>query len=142
MAFQLNAYLNTTAQVDILTATHDVKRALRESAIGEGLLTVYIPSSTAGVVILEGDNDIKEALKNQLTALFETPSGARPSRKSGTGHKESHLKAAYLNRSVVIPIKDGKLLLGPWQEVLVYDFDDKIGRCEIQIHIMGEAPKK
>ncbi|EKD42801.1 MAG: hypothetical protein ACD_73C00014G0001, partial [uncultured bacterium] len=62
--------------------------------------------------------------------------------KSGSGHKQSHIRAAMLHSSIVIPIKDGKLLLGPWQEVIVVDFDDKVGRREINIHVLGEAAAK
>ncbi len=140
MIHLLKAYLNTTKGVDILNATHDVKRALRESQVLQGLLTVHLPSSTSGVVILENDPSIREALKNHILSLVPSPTGKpRPVRKSGTGHTEAHLQATCLSSSVSIPIKDGQLLMGPWQEVIVFDFDDKVARCEVLIHVMGEG---
>jgi len=142
MSYQLNAYFNSTSGVDTFNVTHDVKRALRDAGSQDGLLTVYIPSSTAGVVVLENDNDIKEAFKQFIVSQVEESSAARPVRKSGSGNNEYHMRAALLNRSVVIPIKDGKLLLGPWQEVIVYDFDSKVGRTEVQIHVLGEGAAK
>jgi secondary thiamine-phosphate synthase enzyme len=142
MAYLLNAYLNTTATVDLLNLTHDVKRAVRESQVKNGLLTALIPSSTAGLVVLENDPEIQEAFKKSILERIDSPTGVRPVRKSGTGHVQSHLQAAQLQTSISIPIVEGVLILGPWQEVLVIDFDDKVGRREIKIHVMGEAEKK
>lgn len=138
----LNAYLNTSKEIDILNATHDVKRALRESNIQNGLITVYVPGTTAGVVILENDPAVHEDLKKLVTSFVPDSGGTRPKRKSGSGRAESHLRAAFLSSSVSIPVKDGRLLMGAWQEVIVIDFDDKVGRCEVTIHVMGEEPEK
>lgn len=137
-----NAYLNATQGIDALNATHDVKRALRESQIQDGLMTVSVPSSTAAVVILENDPSIHEEFKKVITSFIAEPQGSRPSRKSGTGHIESHLKAALLPNSVSIPIKEGRLLMGHWQEVIVFDFDNKMGRREVCVHVMGEGKEK
>lgn len=143
MVHLLSAYYPTTAHVDILNATSDVKRALRESQIINGILTVLIPGNTACVILLENDRSIHEAFR-ELLLSFVMPSDedARPSRKSGTGKLSSHLLAGLIPKSLSIPIKDGKLIMGAWQEVVVYDFDDKIGRREVLIHVDGEKPEK
>lgn len=138
----LNVYLNTTKGIDILNVTVDVKRGLRESQVVNGLVTVMVPGSTAGVVILENDRAVQEEYKKLIASFVGDPTGERPARRSGSGHNEAHLRAAFLPRSVTIPVKDGKLLLGPWQEVLVFDFDDKVGRLEVCIHVMGEGAEK
>ena len=137
--YLLNTYFNTTVQIDIFNATHDVKRALRESKVENGLLTVFIPGATAGLAILENDPSIHLELKKLLESIIPSSKTPRPSRKSGTGSNETHLRASFLSKSIVIPIKDGKLFLGPWQEVIAYDFDDKVARREIMISIMEEA---
>ncbi|MBI2340766.1 MAG: YjbQ family protein [Deltaproteobacteria bacterium] len=142
MSTLLNVYLNTTKGIDILNATVDVKRAFKESQVSNGLLTVYVPGGTAGVAILENDPAIQKEYKNLIASFVGNPAGARPARRSGSGHAEAHLRASFLARSVIIPVKDGKLLLGPWQEVIVFDFDDKIGRREVCIHVMGEGAEK
>ena len=142
MVYLLNAYLNATKGIDILNTTVDVKRAVRESRVLNGLVTVMLPGSTAGVAVLENDAAIQGELKKLIASLVPDPQGPRPSRKSGSGHAEAHLRAGFLARSVSIPVKDGKLLLGPWQEVLVFDFDDKVGRREVCIHVMGEGAEK
>lgn len=149
MIYLLKAYLNTTQEIDILDATHDVKRGVRESQILHGLVTVFLPGSAGGIIIMENDPSIRDAIKKMVQSFV--PRGVdkvdkkvktRPMRKSGSGFDEAHLQAALFSNSVTIPLKDGRLLLGPWQEVIVFDFDDKIGRREVMIHILGEGAEK
>lgn len=136
------AYLNTTKEVDILDVTHDVKRGFRDSKVLNGLLTVYLAGGGAGVVILENEPSLRLKLKELVLSLVPSAGGARPVRKSGTGRDEAHLQGALLPTSVTLPIKDGRLLLGAWQEAIAFDFDDKMGRREIFIHVMGEGAEE
>src|SRR5687768_5067198 len=129
-SYLLKAYLNTSRQIDILNATHDVKRALRESQAKDGLVTVFVPGSTASVAILENDPTIHEELKKLIASFVVDKTENRPERKSGSGRIEAHLRASFFSTSVTIPVQEGRLLLGPWQEVLIFDFDDKPARRE------------
>ncbi len=143
MIFLRNYYVNTTAKVDVLLITHDVKRAVRESGIQTGLITILIPGGTAGVALLENDPKIHEDLKKWVETQVPADPGPRPSRRSGSGRNDAHLRAALIGVSVGIPLMDGKVMLGAWQEVVLYDFDDsKVTRREITIHIIGEGPAK
>ena len=139
--FLRNYYVNSTAKTDIHLITHDVKRALRESGVQNGTVVVLIPGGSAGVTLLEEDPKIHEALKEWLEAQFPTTEGARPSRRSGSGRNSAHLRAALVGVQLCIPVQNGKLMSGLWQEVVLFDFDDKMGRREITIQILQEAGK-
>lgn len=138
----LTAYLNTTKNLDLLNCTHDVKRAFRESAVQKGLITVYLPVSAGGIVILEKDPQIQEDFKELLSSFVPDNQGPRPARRSGTGAAQAHLRAGLLPVSIGIPVQNGKLLLGPWQEVYVLDADDKASRREVIIHVIGEGAEE
>jgi len=143
MIFLRNYYVNTTVKTDVLLITHDVKRAVRESGVPSGLVTVLIPGATAGVAILENDPKIHEELKKWVETQIPAETGPRPNRRSGSGRNDAHLRAALIGLSVSIPLQDGKLMLGAWQEVVLFDFDDnKVGRREITIQVMGEGAAK
>lgn len=142
MNYTLTTYFNSTPKVDIFNAGADVKRALRDSKITNGLLTVFLPVPTGGVKLMENDAAIHQAFSNLLSSFVEESSDPRPVRRSGTGSLEVHLRAALLSQQVCVPIKDGKLLTGAWQEFIVFDFDDKAGRREVCIHITGEGDEK
>ena len=139
MMFLRNYYVNTTAKTDLHLITHDVKRAIRESEILNGTLTVLIPGATAGVVLLEEDTKIQEAYRDWIESQVPASEGARPNRRSGTGRESAHIRAALVGHTLSLPVQDGKLMIGSWQEVVLLDFDDKIGRREITIQVNGEG---
>jgi len=143
MIFLRNYYVNTTQKTDVLVVTHDVKRAVREANVPSGVVHILIPGATAGIAILEGDPKIYEEYKNWVEAQIPSSGGARPVRRSGSGRNDAHIRAALVGTSLSIPLQDGKLMLGAWQEVVLFDFDDsKVGRREFTIQVMGEAAGK
>ena len=141
MMFLRNYYVNATAKTDTLLITHDVKRALRESEINDGTVLVLIPGGAAGVILMEEDPKIHEAYRNWIEQQIPVSEGARPNRRSGTGRDSAHLRAALVGNQLSIPIQDGKLMTGNWQEVVLFDFDDKVGRREITVQILGDSPQ-
>lgn len=139
MIFLRNYYVNTTAKTDILLITHDVKRALRESGITNGSLTILVPGGTAGVTLLEEDKKIHEEFRNMIENQVPGSEGPRPNRRSGSGRNSAHLRAALVGLNLVLPVQDGKLMIGHWQEVVLYDFEDRPGRREFSIQASGEG---
>ena len=138
MIFLRNYYVATTAKTDVILITHEVKRAVRESGVPSGLVTVLIPGATAGVAILENDPKIHEELKKWAEAQIPADAGPRPNRRSGSGRNRAHLQAALIGLNLSIPLMEGKLMIGPWQEIVLFDFDDiKVCRREIAIQVMG-----
>lgn len=139
--FLRNYYVNSSAKTDIHILTHDVKRAVRESEVKNGTLVVLVPGATAGVTLLEEDPKIHEAFRDWVEAQIPLSEGARPSRRSGSGRISAHIRAALVGVQLCIPVQDGKLMSGMWQEVVLFDFDDKVGRREITIQVIKEAAK-
>jgi secondary thiamine-phosphate synthase enzyme len=142
MIFLRNYYVNTTGKTDVLNITHDVKRALRESGIANGSVTILIPGATAGVALLEGDPKIQAAYRDWVETQVPASEGIRPNRRSGTGKDSAHLRAAIVGLNMVLPVQGGKLMIGPWQEVTLLDFEDKAGRREITIQVAGDSPSE
>ncbi len=141
MALFRKAYVDVTAQTDVIVISHEVKRIVLESGLKEGVVNVFVPVGTSGVTLLENDPKIYENYQKCLEDQIPSIEEKRPQRKSGTGHTFAHLRAAWVGHSVQIPIAEGKLQTGPWQEILLFDFDDKVGRREYFIFVMGEAAK-
>jgi secondary thiamine-phosphate synthase enzyme len=137
--FLRNYYIPSTAKVDFRVITNEVRQAIRESALQNGVLTILLPGATAGVTLLEGDSKIHEAYLQWIQAQIPESEGPRPTRRSGSGRDSAHLRAALVGAQLTLPLQDGKLMSGPWQEVVLFDFDDKVGRREITIQILGEG---
>lgn len=136
------AYVNVTTGIDSILITHDVKKAASEAGISLGLVQIFAPHANLGLALLENDPSLLEAYKKWIELQIPASDEKRPDRKSGSGRNYAHLRAQLLNSSISIPFAEGKLQLGPWQEVYLFDFDDKLARREYFILVNGEAPAK
>jgi secondary thiamine-phosphate synthase enzyme len=89
---------------------------------GDGLLNLFAPHSTVGLVIMElgsqSDVDLEAALRRLL------PRDDRYAHKHGaTGHGADHLVPAFLAPSLTLPVEDGRVLLGTWQSIVLVDLN-------------------
>lgn len=143
MAHTHRFFVNCTESIDVVSVTFEIKQAVVEAKAHSGFACVYVPLAAAGLVILENDRDVHQAFRDLIVSLIPESEKSRdvkrPDRRSKTGFLHSHLRAACLQTSLVIPIIEGSLAMGPWQEVVMYDFDDRISRREIVVQIMAEA---
>lgn len=142
MAYTQRVYLNSTEKIDFFAITHDVKRAVSDSAVSQGLVTITVPLGDGGVGLLENDPEIRDSLRNLLLQLVPDRAGKRPDRHSKSGAVEAHLRAFLIGQSLTLSIIDGQLAIGHWQDVMVYDFDHRITRRECVIHVIGEGKEE
>jgi secondary thiamine-phosphate synthase enzyme len=136
----------STIQIDIQTRGHcDVKdvtplvqQALTKSGLQEGQATVFVAGSTAGVTTVE----FEPGLVKDLNEFFQKiiPEGPEYHHHAtwGDDNGSSHVRAALLKPSLTIPFKNGRLLLGTWQQVVVVDFDTRERRRPVIFQFMGE----
>jgi len=134
------AYANLSAGMDAVLITHDVKRAANEAGLSLGLVQIFVPQGCSGLALLENDPSLLQNFKKWIESQVPATAEKRPDRKSGSGRDYAHMRAQILGQSLSIPFAEGKLQLGPWQEVFLFDFDDKVVRREYFILVTGEAP--
>lgn len=139
LMFLRNYYVPSTEKAEFRLITNELKQAIRESGVQNGLLTVLVPGATAGVVLLEGDLKVQEEYLQWVLSQIPESTGIRPTRRSGSGRNSAHLRAALVGVQLTLPLAGGKLMCGSWQEVVLLDFDDKVGRREITVQILGEG---
>lgn len=140
--YTTKAYLSVTPGTDILDLTFDVKKAIRDSKIQEGMAVVISPSGTTAICLLENDPELHKAAAQLMEDLIIETKDKAPKVRSGTGPNHCHMRASLLSRSVIVPISLGDLLVDPWQQILAIDFDKKQGRKEIIIQIYGDGAKE
>lgn len=131
--------LSTKGHTDIVDVTPEVESVLAESGLKDGTVIVFVCGSTAGVTTIE----YEPGLLKDLPDVFEKIAPAnRPYHHNetwGDGNGFSHVRAALLGCSVTIPFKDGKLMLGTWQQVVVIDFDNRSRQRKIIVQITGDV---
>jgi len=109
--------LSTKRRREVVDITDEVLRAVRESGVKNGILVVQLPHATASLVLNEGEEGVKQDLLNKLEELIPSNGGYLHDRIDDNAH--AHLKSALVGSSRVLPIVDGHLVRGTWQNFLV-----------------------
>jgi secondary thiamine-phosphate synthase enzyme len=141
--FLLEAFtlgVSTTAGTDILDLTDAVTARIRETGVAEGLLTLFISGSTAALSTIEFESGVVNDLRAAIQRLFPQDIPYEHDRRWGDGNGYAHVRAAFLKPSLSIPISEGRLLLGTWQQIVLLDFDNRPRQRRIQGQVMGLPP--
>ncbi|MDP9453685.1 MAG: secondary thiamine-phosphate synthase enzyme YjbQ [Actinomycetota bacterium] len=105
------------------------------AAGGTGLLNVFVPHATAGVALMETGSGSEPDLEEALTRLL--PRDDRYRHRHGTpGHGADHVLPALVSPSVVIPVEDGRVLLGTWQRIVVVDLNADNPRRRVRLSLL------
>ena len=130
--------ISTTGQGDAHDITPAVAGSVAQSRLNDGTATAFVVGSTAGITTIE----FEPGAVHDLNAVFEilAPRHAeyRHHLRWGDDNGSSHARAALLGPSVTVPFKDGKLLLGTWQQIALFEFDTRPRQREIVVQILGE----
>jgi secondary thiamine-phosphate synthase enzyme len=131
-------FLTTHGDTDILDITPQVEDFVRSSKILNGLVTVFCPSSTSGVTTIEYESGVIQDLKKTFNDLVPIDLNYQHDEAWHDGNGYSHVRAALLKTSLVVPLVDSRLMLGTWQQIVYIDFDNRPRKREIIVQIIGE----
>jgi secondary thiamine-phosphate synthase enzyme len=138
MIYQKVISLNTQSHGEMHEITEDVAKIVADSKVKTGLVHLFNVGSTAALGTIEFEPGLEEDLPKMLDKLIP------PSREYGherawhDGNGHSHLQATMLGPSLTIPISEGRLTLGTWQQVFHLECDIKPRRRNIVVTISGE----
>ena len=130
--------LSTRGNGDCNDITPELARAVKESGLKAGIVTVFCPSSTSAVTTIEFESgavsDLQRLFDEILPPFVEYAHNAR----WGDGNGHSHVRAALLGPSLTVPFVEGQLTLGTWQQVIHVDFDNRPRHRELVLQFIGE----
>lgn len=129
-------WFNTTKRREYINITHEVENALHKSGIKEGMILVSAMHITAGVYVNDAENGLIADIDEWLEGLAPFKEDYRHHR-TGEDNGDAHLKNLLVHHQVIIPVTDGNLDFGPWQQVYYAEFDGKRRKRAI-IKVMGE----
>jgi len=117
--------------------THRVREAVRRSGVQDGMCYLFVPHTTAGVVINENaDPSVARDILTQFEAMVPT----RGHYQHLEGNAPAHIKATMVGTSAAVPVAKGRLALGRWQGIFLAEFDGPRER-DVVVQVM-EAPAK
>ncbi|NNG67243.1 secondary thiamine-phosphate synthase enzyme YjbQ [Caldanaerobacter subterraneus] len=112
-------YINTPAREVMIDITREVQEEVKRSGVREGICTVFVPHTTAGITINENaDPTVKEDILSALDKIIPNISF-----KHLEGNSDAHIKASLVGSSVTVLIENGELVLGTWQGIYFCEFD-------------------
>ena len=127
---------NTKKHREYINITGEVREALAASDIKEGMILVSAMHITAGVYINDAEDGIIADIDEWAEKLAPFKEGYRHHR-TGETNGDSHLKSLLVHHQVIIPVTNGELDFGPWQQVYYAEFDGQ-RRKRVIIKVLGE----
>lgn len=130
--------VKTTSKTDIIDITPLVMGEMAEKAPKNGTLTLFIPGSTAALTTIEYESGAINDLKQAIERMAPEDSYYEHNERWGDGNGYAHVRAALLGPSLHIPIVEGGLTLGTWQQIVLLDFDNRPRERRIVLLMLGE----
>jgi secondary thiamine-phosphate synthase enzyme len=130
--------LETVGHCDVHDITSNLGAAIGQSGLHEGHILVFVPGSTAGVTTVEFEPGLVRDLNEFFEKLIPEGRDYHHHATWGDDNGSSHVRAALLGPSLMIPFREGRPLLGTWQQVVLVDFDTRPRRRSVVLQITGE----
>ncbi|HEY5039425.1 MAG TPA: secondary thiamine-phosphate synthase enzyme YjbQ [bacterium] len=129
-------WFNTKKHREYINITPEVEKAVKKSGIKEGMVLVSAMHITAGVYVNDAEDGLIADIDDWLEKLAPYKENYRH-HQTGETNGDSHLKSMLVHHEVIVPVTDGKLDFGPWQQVYYAEFDGQ-RKKRLIIKVMGE----
>ena len=126
---------DTRGDGDVIDLSEGVESVVRSSGVEQGVVTVFVPGSTAAVTTMEfepgGIHDLREALER----LVPRDRDYEHNRLNHDTNSHAHIRAAIVGPSESVPIERGRIATGTWQQLVLVDFDDRPRRRTVIVTV-------
>jgi secondary thiamine-phosphate synthase enzyme len=130
--------LQTRGHADMLDITGEVAAKVKDSGVRSGIVTVFCPGSTSAITTIEYESGALSDLERLLDEIVPPDRQYAHNLRWGDGNGHSHVRAALLGLSLTVPVVDGELQLGTWQQITYCDFDNRSRSRRLIVQIIGE----
>lgn len=130
--------LSTKGNCDIVNITAEVENAIKSLKAKDGICVLSCPGSTVGITTIEYEPGILNDFKELMEKLVPSNRQYHHDGTWGDANGFSHLRSALIKPFLTIPIENGKLLLGTWQQIVFVDFDNRPREREIVIKVIEQ----
>jgi secondary thiamine-phosphate synthase enzyme len=126
----------TSGNGHIVDLTEGVAQIISAGGVERGLVTVFGIGATVGVTTMEYEPGGVADLQRLLDRLIPAEGDYEHNRLNQDSNSHAHLRAAVIGPSETIPIADGRMTLGTWQQVVLIDFDDRARERTVSVHLL------
>lgn len=138
MVYQDTIKVSTKGFCDLVDITKEIADIIYGSGIKEGIATIFVCGSTAGVTTIEYESGAIKDFQEMMERLVPQDIDYHHNAKWDDGNGFSHIRASLIGPSLSVPISGRKLSLGTWQQIVVADFDNRSRNREVVVQVVGE----
>jgi secondary thiamine-phosphate synthase enzyme len=128
---------STEGDGDVIDITTGVERVVAQAGVEMGIASVFVPGSTAAVTTMEYERGGIQDLRETLDRLVPRDRPYEHNRLAGDTNSHAHIRAAIVGPSEVVPVRDGRLDMGTWQQVVLIDFDDRPRQRTVVVQVLA-----
>ena len=128
--------ISTKGFTDVIDITSRVAEIVKKSKVREGICLISCPGSTAGITTIEYEPELLKDFKEFLEKIAPSDKEYHHDKVWGEKNGFSHIRSALIKPFLAVPIENGKLVLGQWQQITFIDFDNRPREREVIVKVI------
>jgi secondary thiamine-phosphate synthase enzyme len=128
---------STEGDGDVIDLTEGVASVVRSAGVEQGMASVFAPGSTAAVTLMEYEPGGVHDLRATLDRLIPRAGDYEHNRLNHDTNSHAHIRAAIVGASETVPVRDGRLATGTWQQIVLVDFDDRPRERTVVVQVVS-----
>jgi secondary thiamine-phosphate synthase enzyme len=129
--------VSTQGDADVIDVTAEARGAVEEAGVESGQLLAFVRGSTAAIATMEFEPGGVHDLREMLGRLIPTEGDYEHNRLNHDTNSHAHQRATLVGPSEAVPILDGRLALGTWQQLVLIDFDDRPRERTVVLQVLS-----
>lgn len=130
--------IRTEGEVDMINITSKVSQAVEACGLKNGIVTVFIPGSTAAITTIEYEPGLCKDFPQILDKVAPKDAHYEHEKRWGDHNGHSHVRASFIGPSLTVPLANGHLTLGTWQQIVLIELDVQPRDRRLILQILGE----
>lgn len=130
-------YLKTRGFSDIHDLSDDVDSILQKSGINEGFCNIFAVGSTASISTMEYEPALVKDVKEKLEDFASENMRSHHSQTWGDDNGFSHIRATFMGPGITVPVRNGRCILGTWQQIILLDHDNRPRDRQVVVQVVG-----
>lgn len=129
--------LSTQGDGEMVDITRGLEEVCATSGVENGIVLAFVSHSTAAITTIEYEPGCIEDFRRTTERLVPRAADYEHNRRAGDSNAHAHLRAALVGPSETMPLRDGRLALGTWQQVVLVDFDDRPRERTVVVQVLS-----
>lgn len=129
--------IGTSGRDNIHDISDQVQDQVSKSGIRDGLACIFVVGSTGAVTTVEYEPGLIADLQDAMNRLYPKNIDYEHHRRWGDGNGHSHVRASMIGPSLTVPVSDGHIMLGTWQQIVFMELDVRARSREIVVQVVG-----